>query len=89
MRASIDVSFACDYDTEAHWRVVVEQIYERAKRYAEVAARTKPVAEDVLVACEEYDLDIKELRKEGRKRRRGRKNSQSPLALTDKLYCSE
>ncbi|KLO12858.1 hypothetical protein SCHPADRAFT_800462, partial [Schizopora paradoxa] len=52
----------------------VEQVYERAKRYAEVAARPKPVAEDVLVACAEYDLDVKELRREGRKRRRGRKN---------------
>ncbi len=74
---SLRVGFRC--------RAVVEQIFGRAKGYAEVASRAKPVPEDVLLACEEYDLDFKELRKESRKRRRNRKNSQfircSPSSL--------
>lgn len=75
------------YGIEVIPRTVVEQVYGRAKRFAEVATRTKPVAEDVLVACEEYDLDVKELRKESRKRRRNRKNSQSSSAQLASRYA--
>jgi len=62
------------YRLEQEVTAFVEQIYGRAKGYAEVASRAKPIPEDVLLACEEYDLDFKELRKESRKRRRNRKN---------------
>ncbi len=82
---SLRVGFRC--------RAVVEQIFGRAKGYAEVASRAKPVPEDVLLACEEYDLDFKELRKESRKRRRNRKNSQyircSPSSLLFALIIIE
>lgn len=75
------------YSIEVSPRTVVEQIFGRATRFAEVATRIKPVAEDVLVACEEYDLDVKELRKESRKRRRNRKNSQLSGAQLASRYA--
>jgi len=62
------------YRLEQEVTAFVEQISGRAQRFAEIASRSSAVPEDVLIACEEFDLDLKELRKESRKRRRNRKN---------------
>lgn len=43
-------------------RVVVQQLFERAHQYANLANRAIPIAKDMLLACEERDLKSKDLR---------------------------
>lgn len=61
---------------------VIEQLYERAHEYANLANRAKPVVSDVLTASDDYNLEAAEiyrLSRKSRKRRRG--------ALTCRLVC--
>ena len=53
---------------------VVQQLYERAHEYANLANRAKPVVTDVLAASDDYNLEPSEvyrLTKKSRKRKRG------------------
>ena len=53
---------------------VVQQLYERAHEYANLANRAKPVVTDVLAASDDYNLEASEvyrLTKKSRKRKRG------------------
>lgn len=43
-------------------RAVIQNLYERAHQYANLANRAIPIAKDMLVACEERDLKTKDLR---------------------------
>lgn len=62
-------------NNSAFGSVVVEQIFLRAKQFADNSNRERPTSSDLLEACEEYDLNVKELRKDcktwARKRKRG------------------
>ena len=53
---------------------VVQQLYERAHEYANLASRAKPTVVDVLSASDDYNLEAGEiyrLSKKSRKRKRG------------------
>lgn len=53
---------------------VIEQLYERAHEYANLANRARPVVTDLLSASEDYNLEPSEIRrltKKSRKRKRG------------------
>ncbi|KAI5117498.1 hypothetical protein M0805_009667 [Coniferiporia weirii] len=67
----------------------IEQIFLRAKAYADIASRAGPCAADVLAAAEEYDLSAAELGKECKesaRRARKRKRSGEPeLSLGQEL----
>lgn len=43
---------------------VIEQIFSRAKAFADNSGRARPAAPDILAAALEYDLDVTELAKE-------------------------
>lgn len=43
-------------------RAVIQNLYERAHQYANLANRAIPIAKDMLMACEERDLKTKDLR---------------------------
>lgn len=71
-RILIDRLLRCDMS------LVVEQVFSRAKHYADISDRKTPNAADMLQACDEYDLDVTELKvesaKRSKKRRRGLQN---------------
>ncbi len=57
---------------------VIQQLYERAHEYANLANRAKPVVTDLLSASEDYNLEPSEIRrltKKSRKRKRGASSS--------------
>ncbi|EJD01062.1 uncharacterized protein FOMMEDRAFT_169257 [Fomitiporia mediterranea MF3/22] len=59
----------------------IEQIFSRAKAFADNSARGRPTAADAIAAVQEYDLDIAELKqevKESKKRARKRKRAGEP-----------
>ena len=62
---------------------VIEQIFQRAKYFADNSSRESPSAADLLEACEEYDLDIKELRKDSKKWMRKRKRGMLIIYFSD------
>ncbi|TDL29306.1 hypothetical protein BD410DRAFT_779676 [Rickenella mellea] len=59
----------------------VEQLYRRAKEYAELSSRSNPSAMDTLAACEEYKIQVSDLHREsrhGRSRKRKRGAAHAP-----------
>lgn len=56
-------------------RLVVQQLFQRAHEYANLANRAGAIPSDVLLACEEFDIPPKELyqvtKTKLRKRKRG------------------
>lgn len=43
--------------------LVVQQLFQRAHEYANLANRARAIASDVLLACDDFDLTPKELNK--------------------------
>ncbi|KAF8974613.1 hypothetical protein BDZ97DRAFT_38255 [Flammula alnicola] len=59
----------------------VQQLFQRAHEYANLANRAGAIASDVLLACEDFDLPPKELyemKKTTRKRKRGKDTGSAP-----------
>ena len=57
-----------------HGGLVVQQLYERAHEYANLANRASPVVTDVLAASDDYNLEASEilrLTRKSKKRKRG------------------
>jgi transcription initiation factor TFIID subunit 8 len=60
---------------------VVEQLYERAHEYANLANRSGPLVTDLQLACEDFKLP-KALRSTGTKNTGKNKKSQSEIFFT-------
>lgn len=50
----------------------VERLYERAHELANLSNRSGPIVTDLLLACEDEGLDVEQLKKIGRDRKRGK-----------------
>lgn len=71
--------------------IVIEQIFSRAKAFADIAARGRPNAHDALAAAYEYDLDVPALMEESTEsaRKRSRKRKQSGMWPRTLQACSK
>ncbi|TBU44764.1 hypothetical protein BD309DRAFT_957609 [Dichomitus squalens] len=59
----------------------IEQLYERAHEYANLANRAKPVITDVMSASEDYNLELSEIRRLTRKSRKRKRAGEGPITL--------
>ncbi|KAI0722973.1 hypothetical protein C8Q76DRAFT_380608 [Earliella scabrosa] len=59
----------------------VEQLYERAHEYANLANRAKPVVTDVLSAADDYNLEASEVYRLSKKSRKRKRGGQASLTL--------
>ncbi|KAM5535705.1 hypothetical protein V8D89_010692 [Ganoderma adspersum] len=59
----------------------VQQLYERAHEYANLATRAKPVVTDLLSASEDYNLEPSEIRRLTKKSRKRKRGGDGPVTL--------
>ena len=87
------LAFPTENLIELDFVLVVEQLYERAHQYANLANRTGPIAKDLMLACEDKKLLPKDLYRAGlnhsRKRKRGTVFPRCSMALLCTHYNTD